>query len=87
MHFEFWEGTEADYEEKEQIVRAAVDGKCRYWWPREEVGKLLRPWRKHYVRQLHSEIALLHRLATFTRAGGGGFLRAGEGEKVQAAPY
>lgn len=86
-HFEFWEGTEADYEETEQIVRAAVDGMCRYWWTCEEVGEFLRPWRKHYVWQQHSEVVLPHRLATSTYAGGGVFPKAGERDEVQAVPY
>lgn len=86
-HFEFWEGTEADYERTEQIVRAAVEGQCRYWWSREDVREFLRPWRKHPYWQQHSEIVLPDGSVRSTYAGGGVFPKDGEPEAVQAAPY
>ncbi len=56
--FELWEGTPADYERAERIVRAVVQGKCRRWWPRQEVRRFLRPWRKHDVWERHAEVVL-----------------------------
>ncbi len=86
-HFEFWEGTEADYEQTEQIVRAAVQGRCRHWWSREEVRGILRPWRKQHFWQHHTEIALPDGPMHSTYVGGGVFPKDGEPEEAQAGPY
>lgn len=86
-HFEFWEGTEADYEQTEEIVGAISRGQCRYWWSREEVREFLRPWRKNYYWQQHSEIVLPDGPVRATYAGGGVFPKDGEPEEVRAAPY
>ena len=86
-HFEFWEGSPADYEQTEQIVRAVVQGKCRHWWSLEEVRDVLVPWRKHDVWEHHTEVALPDGPVNATYAGGGVFPQGAEPGDVQAAPY
>ena len=86
-HFEFWEGSEADYEQTEQIIRAAVQGKCRSWWSREEVRDILRPWRRHHFWEHHTEIALPDGLLHATYAGGSVSPEEAGPREVQAAPY
>ena len=86
-HFEFWRGSQDDYEQTEQIVRAAVQGNCRHWWSLEQVRDTLRPWRTHHLWEHHTEIALPNGLVYAMYAGGGVFPKEAEPLDVQAAPY
>lgn len=86
-HFEFWEGSEDDYERTEQIVRAVVQGKYRYWWAREVRRGLLLRWRVHRSWVQHAEVALLHATASSSYEGGGVFPEDAEPMEWQAMPY
>ncbi len=86
-HFEFWESSEADYEQTERIVRAVVQGKCRHWSSREDMRGLLRPWRRRGYWVHHAEVALEDEVLHASYEGAGVVPDEGEPRAFQAAPY
>lgn len=86
-HFEFWEGSEHDYEQTERIVRAVVQGKCKHWWSREQTRGLLRPWRVPGYWVHHAEVTLQDEVLQASYQGAGVHPDDGEAKEFQAEPY
>ncbi len=86
-HFEFWQGTEADYQHTELVVRAAVQGNCKHWWTPRVERAILRPWRTRTIWTHHAEITLPNEVLRSSYEGGDVLPRAFEPLEFTAVPY
>ena len=86
-HFEFWEGSETDYQETLQIVRAVVQGNCRHWWTQEQMRGLLRPWRTFAYWVHHAEVVLPGDVVHASYQGAGVTPEEPDPREVRATPY